>query len=299
MIPEPVARQIAAETGGLDPEHSRPVGGGSINRCYRILNRDGCQYFLKVNHASALDTFEVERDGLQALQCARSVRVPEAIMCGVAGEWAFLLLENLDLQHKSSAAAARLGERLARQHRRTSDAFGWSKDNYIGSVCQENQWMSDWVAFFRDRRLRFQLELAARQGYGQALRQPGGALLERVETFFESYQPQPSLLHGDLWGGNWGAVERDEPVIFDPAVYYGDRETDLAMTSLFGGFDPEFYAAYDKAWSLDPGFEKRRDLYNLYHVLNHLNMFGSGYLHQALGLINGLLRRSNGGRRLT
>ena len=289
MIPEAVAQSIVAAVGAIDGELTRSVGGGSINRSYRITGHGGRRYFLKINDRSTLSAFEAERDALQELQCAHAVRVPEVIDCGVAGQSAFLLLENLELQHKSAVAAACLGERLASQHRRTSEAFGWSRDNYIGSNPQVNQWAPDWVTFFRDRRLGFQLDLAARRGYGSTLEDRGAAVLERIDMFFESYWPQPALLHGDLWGGNWGAATGNEPVIFDPAVYYGDREADLAMTLLFGGFSPEFYTAYREAWPLDPGFEQRRDLYNLYHVLNHLNMFGSGYLQQALGMMDKLL----------
>jgi len=145
------------------------------------------------------------------------------------------------------------------------------------------------VAFFRERRLRYQLDLAARNGYSGQLQPLADELLERLDGLFTDYQPRPSLLHGDLWGGNWAAAEGGEPVIFDPAVYYGDREADLAMTRLFGGFGPDFYAAYQGAWALDAGAGVRCDLYNLYHVLNHANLFGDGYIPQARAIIRGLL----------
>jgi protein-ribulosamine 3-kinase len=186
-------------------------------------------------------------------------------------------------------AESALGERLALQHRRAATAFGWRRDNTIGRTPQLNGWSESWVTFLRERRLRYQLDLAARNGYSGRLQPQADALLERLHAFFTDYQPIPSLLHGDLWGGNWAVAEDGGPVIFDPAVYYGDREADLAMTRLFGGFGPDFYAAYQAAWPLDAGARTRCDLYNLYHVLNHANLFGTGYIRQAQTLIGSLL----------
>jgi fructosamine-3-kinase len=211
---------------------------------------------------------------------------------GVGNAW--LALEWIESGTPSRATDSILGEQLAKQHRVTQAAFGWSRDNTIGSTPQLNEWCDDWVTFFRDRRLRYQLDLAARNGFGGRLQQRGGALLDRVAEFFSGYLPVPSLLHGDLWGGNRLTADRGHPVIFDPAVYYGDRETDLAMTRLFGGFGPGFYAAYEAAWQLDAGAGERTDLYNLYHVLNHLNLFGDGYLGQALAMIQALLAGRGG-----
>jgi fructosamine-3-kinase len=182
-----------------------------------------------------------------------------------------------------------LGEQLARQHRATRAAFGWDRDNTIGSTPQLNAWADDWVGFFRERRLRYQLSLAGANGHGARLQKRGDLLLANVGAFFTSYTPVPALLHGDLWGGNRMTDVQGRPVIVDPAVYYGDREADLAMTKLFGGFGAAFYAAYQGAWSLDAGATVRQDLYNLYHVLNHLNLFGEGYLGQSLALIDRLL----------
>ena len=147
--------------------------------------------------------------------------------------------------------------------------------------------MDGWVDFFREHRLRFQLNLAAQNGYGGELQQLGAGLAERLPELFDGYEPVASLCHGDLWGGNWGVAD-GEPVIFDPAVYYGDRESDIAMTMLFGGFGRSFYRAYEQAWPMERGNERRLRLYQLYHVLNHLNLFGSGYLRQALELLRKL-----------
>jgi fructosamine-3-kinase len=183
---------------------------------------------------------------------------------------------------------------LALQHQRRATEFGWSRDNVIGSTPQRNDWADDWVVFFRERRLRYQLELASHNGAGAGIQHRGEILLERLGDFFTTYRPVASLLHGDLWSGNWGADEQGEPVIFDPATYYGDRESDLAMTRLFGGFGADFYAAYTATWAPDPGARTRTALYNLYHVLNHFNLFGGGYLAEARSMIEGLLGQATG-----
>jgi fructosamine-3-kinase len=173
-------------------------------------------------------------------------------------------------------------------HRKAWGQFGWHRDNTIGSTPQTNTPARNWVDFWRRNRLGFQLALAHRNGYGGRLQDRGRRLLERFPTLLD-HAPQSSLLHGDLWGGNMSFDRGGNPVIYDPAVYYGDRETDLAMTELFGGFGGDFYAAYEEAWPLAPGYPTRKLLYNLYHILNHLNLFGSGYLGQAQGMIERLL----------
>jgi protein-ribulosamine 3-kinase len=174
-------------------------------------------------------------------------------------------------------------------HATTSSRFGWHRDNTIGATLQANAWDDDWAAFFRDRRLRPQLELAERNGYGGTLRRDGAALLERIPHLLGGHRPAASLLHGDLWAGNAGRLRDGTPVIYDPAAYYGDREADLAMTELFGGFGSAFYATYNEAMPLPDSYEKRRTLYNLYHVLNHLNLFGTSYLGRAEAMIAELL----------
>ena len=182
-----------------------------------------------------------------------------------------------------------LGRRLARLHRVTGSRFGWDRDNTIGATPQVNTPGSDWIAFWREHRLGFQLGLAARNGHGGRLQQRGGQLMEKLPEFFRDCTPAPSLLHGDLWGGNAGFDASGDPVIYDPAVYYGDRETDIAMTELFGGFSADFYSGYNAEFPLDAGYAHRKDLYNLYHVLNHLNLFGGGYGAQAERMIDRLL----------
>jgi protein-ribulosamine 3-kinase len=238
----------------------------------------GTTRFLKSNSSQYLDAFAAEADGLAALRAA-GMRAPEPCSHGTAGRQAYLVLEYLDLNGRKDFAA--LGRMLASAHRRTGPRFGWQRDNYIGSTPQQNGWCDDWGEFWMERRIRPQLELARRNGFSITV--PPLGLLEK-------HRPQPSPLHGDLWSGNAGFTA-DGPVVFDPAVYYGDREADLAMTELFGGFPREFYRAYEEAWPLDEGYRRRKDLYNLYHLLNHLNLFGGGYLAQVESTLRLLLLR--------
>jgi fructosamine-3-kinase len=236
----------------------------------------GTARFLKLG--SPDHDFAAEADGLEALGSA-GVRVPRPLRHGAAGGRAFLLMELLELKERGDFAA--LGRMLADSHRRPGRRFGWHRDNYIGSTPQANGWMDDWARFWLERRLRPQIELARRNGFELEL-PPMRAL--------EGHEPQPSLLHGDLWSGN-AAFTGEGPVLFDPAVYYGDREADLAMTELFGGFPAAFREAYSEAFPLPDGYEGRKHLYNLYHLLNHLNLFGGGYLGQVRTTLRLLLLR--------
>jgi fructosamine-3-kinase len=288
-INEAVFEIIADTVGRIDPDTVEIVGGGSINRSYRLTTLRGAIYLLKTNAGSALEMFVAEREGLEALRRADAIRVPEPILASVGGDLSFLLLEHIELGHKTTAAGQACGYALAQLHRQLKPQFGWHRDNTIGSTPQINGWSDDWVRFFSHARLGYQLQLAAENGIGASIQADGQRLRERLADFFIDYQPVASLLHGDLWGGNWGATYGEEPVIYDPAIYYGDRETDLAMTQLFGGFGPEFYAAYNESWPLDAGFQRRCDLYNLYHLLNHYNLFGGGYKFQVIELLGKLL----------
>jgi fructosamine-3-kinase len=198
-----------------------------------------------------------------------------------------MVLEYLQLGGSGSSAA--LGRGLAALHRITADRYGWHRDNTIGSTPQINDRESDWLVFWAEHRLRFQLDLAVERGAGGRLKDRGNRLIEALPALMGGRRPEASLLHGDLWSGNHAFTAAGEPAIFDPAVYYGDRETDLAMTELFGGFGRDFYAAYEKDWPLDSGYASRKKLYNLYHVLNHFNLFGGGYLSQAQATIDALL----------
>ena len=228
--------------------------------------------------------FEAEADGLRELRSANAIRVPEVLGCGVENGNSFIALERFTFDRPTARTEQTLGERLAKLHRHTADRFGWFRDNTIGLTPQVNTWSDDWISFFRMHRLEFQLMLAAENGYGAELERTGRRLAKNLPELFAAYEPVPSLLHGDLWSGNWGSVG-GEPVIFDPAVHYGDRESDIAMTMLFGGFGKAFYDAYETSWPMAPGHEQRLKLYQLYHVLNHLNLFGSSYLGRAKRLL--------------
>ncbi len=264
-----------------------PSSGGCINQSYRIRGDDGRQFFLKLNTVDRLAMFAAEAAGLSEIAATRTVRVPQPIAQGIAGAHAFLVLEYLDLSGRGDEAL--LGEQLAALHRCQAKQFGFSQDSFIGSTLQPNVWTDDWLTFWREQRLGVQLALAARNGLSVRLQQYGTQLMERLEEFFVDHRPAASLLHGDLWGGNHAFLADGTPVTFDPAPHYGAREADLAMTELFGGFGTDFHAAYRAAYPLDDGYPARRDLYNLYHILNHANLFGGGYARQAEQMMQRLL----------
>jgi protein-ribulosamine 3-kinase len=263
------------------------VGGGSINEAYRLEGTDSARYFLKLNDKQHLAMFVAEAQGLEAIAETNTIRVPHAIAHGNAGRQSYLVLEHLELGSRGNARL--LGEQLAALHRCEGPRFGFNQDNFIGTTPQPNGWKSDWIDFWREYRLGYQLRLAAQNGYGGRLQRLGEKLMDALPAFFADYSPQPSLLHGDLWSGNHAFLDDGTPTIFDPAVYYGDRECDLAMTELFGGYTADFYAAYHAAYPLDAGYAMRRELYNLYHIVNHANLFGGGYASQAEQMMQRLL----------
>ena len=274
-----ISTQIEQATGQpFAMRTEQALGGGCINRASRIGDGER-DFFVKLNSTRFGDMFEVEYLSLLEMAASNSIRVPEPICHGEADGQAFLVLEYLPLNGQPNPQLQ--GQQLAAMHRHCADRFGWQRDNTIGSTPQYNQPGDNWVEFWREQRLLPQLQLAQQNGYGRSL-----GIMDRLladfPLLFSNYQPQPSMLHGDLWGGNAAALTDGTPVIFDPAFYYGDRETDIAMTTLFGGFSPAFYDAYHESWPLDPGYNSRKHLYNLYHLLNHLNLFGSGYLSQAI-----------------
>lgn len=270
--------------GELDTE-VRSIGGGCIHQAYRLGTEPAC--FVKVNEASNESMFIAESVGLKAMAATGTLRVPRPLLHGTVDNKSYLVLEFLPLTGGSPEAWHRMGAQLAAMHRHLSPhgQFGFAADNFIGSTPQKNSWTASWPDFWREHRLGFQLRLAAEKG----LSFPGSErLLAHVESFFQDYSPAPSLLHGDLWSGNAGFTESGEPVLYDPASSYGDRECDLAFTELFGGFPRAFYDAYDATWPRHPGWPARRDFYNLYHILNHANLFGGGYISQARDMIRAL-----------
>ncbi len=282
-----------AEASGLRvaSRPSRLVAGGARDEAWCWPTRGG-QLFVKLAPAPALPRLACEAEALGILGATDLVRVPAVFGRGATSTTAWLALEWLELSPPDAAAEAALGEALAAVHGTHGSQFGFAHDNYIGGSPQANGWLADGVAFLAKRRLAPQLALARANGYGAQLDERGARLLEELPNLYAGYRPTPSLLHGDLWGGNRGMVEDSTPVLFDPAAYYGDREADLAMTRLFGGFGAPFYAAYRAAWPLDAGSDARVALHNLYHVLNHLNLFGRNYLAQARALIDRLLAQA-------
>lgn len=276
------------------------IAGGDTNQAYQIKGLlDGeiqpMQFFIKFNRQNRLDMFEAEAAGLKEIENSQTMRVPHVIASGIDGNQSYLILENLSLTAAGNASAKQLGEQLAKMHQTvssqaTASRFGWWRDNTIGSSPQPNTQTDHWVDFLREQRLGFQLDMAKQNGFGQSLINKGETLLTNLDSFFVGYAVHASLLHGDLWSGNYGYINKGEPVIFDPAVYYGDREADMAMTELFGGFPAEFYSAYNETWPLNKGYQQRKTLYNLYHILNHANIFGGGYVMRAENMIDQLNR---------
>lgn len=269
-----------------DRDMPRPVGGGDISAAWRVRANDHA-VFLKTGSTDSYEMFLAEAEGLRELEKANAVLVPKVLGCVRSSTESMLALEWIDFDLPGAAAEELLGHQLAKQHRYCNPRFGWHRDNTIGSTPQRNLWNDDWIEFLTEDRIGYQLRLAAENGFTGDLQSEGNKLMSDLGRLFSGYWPEASLLHGDLWGGNW-ASSSGQPVIFDPAVYYGDRESDIAMTKLFGGFGAAFYRAYEASWPLATGSDQRILLYQLYHVLNHLNLFGRSYLDRALVIIRSL-----------
>lgn len=281
-----IASQITQVTGQpFEGKERRSVSGGCINQAAAFS--DGLRtFFVKFNDAVNVAMFEAEAMGLNEIDKTRTICVPRPVCWGTESGSSYLVLEWLELGPSNAQAWEAMGKQLAAMHRVTSNhGFGWHQQNTIGATPQVNSWKSDWAEFFSEHRIGYQLNLAKRRG-GHF---PQQALLAAIPRLLAHHQPQPSLVHGDLWSGNAAVTQLEEPVLLDPAVYFGDREVDLAMTELFGGFPPIFYQAYDRAFPLEPGYERRKTLYNLYHILNHFNLFGGSYLAQSNQMIKQIL----------
>ncbi len=282
-----IAAQISQAIGAtFEVDHQRPVGGGCINQAYAVEGNDRA-FFVKLNQASQVAMFEAEALALKQMDRSNTIRVPKPICWGIDEGRSFIVMEWLNFGYGTHESWRTMGHKLAAMHRVRSDrGFGWEMQNTIGATPQPNPWTDNWVTFYIEHRMRHQFRLAARRG-GHFPQQD--ELLSAIPELLSGRDPQPSLVHGDLWSGNAAVTKDGEPVILDPAAYFGDREVDLAMTELFGRFPNEFYTAYNEAYPLDDGYARRKTLYNLYHVVNHFNLFGSGYESQANSMISSLL----------
>lgn len=273
------------ETIQLEKAYS--VGGGSINQAWKVNDQQQRTWFVKQNHKHLLSMFEAEYNGLQEIANSHTIRAPNPLCTGTTQQHAFLVMEYIPFH--GTPAAEHLGKKLAAMHHTTQSSFGWTQDNTIGSTPQHNPLYSDWVSFWRYERLEYQLKLAQKKGLPSYTFTKGMQLASELDCFFSTYTPRASLLHGDLWSGNYSADQHGQPVIYDPAVYYGDHETDLAMMELFGAPSQHFFNVYDEHFTIDDGYKTRKTLYNLYHILNHFNLFGSSYASQAQRMIEQLL----------
>ncbi|MGD1908402.1 MAG: fructosamine kinase family protein [Leptolyngbyaceae cyanobacterium] len=285
-----ISDRIAEATGhAFRLENRRSVGGGSINQAYQIEEGDR-RYFLKVNQAVHVGMFEAEALGLAEMAQTQTILVPRPLCWGTAAGAAYIVMDWLELGRGNADSWYRMGEQLAALHRTTSpQGFGWQQSNTIGETPQPNPWTETWLEFYLEHRLRYQFRLAQRKG-GHFPQQE--ALLQVVPELLGGHAVQPALVHGDLWSGNAAVTQAGEPVILDPATYYGDREVDIAMTELFGRFPQSFYDGYNAAFPLDTGYSLRKTLYNLYHIINHFNLFGGGYAAQANRMIDQLVSAS-------
>ena len=278
-----IAREISQVTQtSFEITDTRSVGGGCINQGYRVIGSNN-NYFVKLNQASKVEMFHAEALGLKQMYKTQTITIPQPICWGVAGNSSYIVLEWLNLGRGNNSSWLEMGRQLAQMHQQgTADKFGWEMNNTIGSTPQINTWMDNWANFFAEQRIGYQLRLAKTKG-GNFI--DTEKVINAVRAKLAVRNPEASIVHGDLWSGNADITADGEPTIFDPATYYGDRETDIAMTELFGGFPAAFYQGYNQQWQLDSGYQQRKPIYNLYHILNHFNLFGGGYASQAQRMI--------------
>jgi len=297
-LPPALASALAA-TLDAPPGDVRPVHGGDISRAARFTAA-GLPYLVKWHERPSAsppgwpDMFTAEAQGLARLAEAGVIRVPIPRAYAAAQDDcpAYIVLEWIEPGYGDRReAGARLSRALAALHRVTAEAYGLDHDNYCGATPQANGWMDSWIAFYAERRLGWQMDLAGHAGLmHRERRRRLERLIDRLERWIDEAAVRPALLHGDLWGGNWLVAANGEPALIDPAIYFGDREAELAMCHLFGGFPGDFFRAYDEAWPPAAGRDDRLPLYQLYHLLNHLNLFGEGYG----GQVDVVLRRYAG-----
>ncbi|KAL4188179.1 hypothetical protein AMTRI_Chr09g22620 [Amborella trichopoda] len=287
---DPVSEWILTEGKATKITKISPIGGGCINNAYEYETDSG-SFFVKTNRSVGPSMFEGETIGLGAMYATNSIRVPRPFKFGpLARGGSYIILEFIEFGSSRSNQSV-LGRKLAEMHKagKSDKGFGFRVDNTIGSTSQINTWSTDWISFFSEHRLGYQLKLA-RDQYGDAsIYEKGQRLLKSMPLLFEGIDIEPCLLHGDLWSGNISSDRNGEPVILDPACYYGHNEAEFGM-SWCAGFGGAFYSSYFEVMPKQPGFEQRRDLYMLYHYLNHYNLFGSGYRSSAMSIINNYLQ---------
>jgi protein-ribulosamine 3-kinase len=282
-----ISKGLFRTTGKLtDLKWVRDLHGGDINHA-ALIRSGATQWFLKYHQNAPKGMFAAEAQALAEISAQSCIKAPAPVAHGNDGNTGWLVLEYLDI--KPVGPEDLLGQQLAQLHGVIHKQHGWSNNNYIGTSIQHNSYHDDWSTFWRDQRLKPQLAMTEASGHSSRLLQLGEQLLDSIDQLLDGHRPAASLLHGDLWAGNKAFTRDGQAVIFDPATYYGDRETDIAMTELFGGFGPSFYSAYQEHSPLPDGYELRRDLYNLYHMLNHLNLFGGAYAARCENMISGLL----------
>lgn len=261
------------------------ISGGDIHDAYCISDRGEQRFFVKINQRECLPTFEAEAAGLRQLAMSEHIHVPRVYFVGPVKDSAALVLNFLPIKSLNDTHAYLFGQQLARHHRWGEQVeYGFDDDNFIGTNEQRNGWHRKWCHFFAEQRIGWQLQLAAEKSLHLG---DIDTIIHGIKAQLANHRPKPALLHGDLWSGNVG-LSVNGPVLFDPACYWGDREADIAMTELFGGFPQSFYNGYHAEWPLDEGYQQRKDIYNLYHVLNHVNLFGGPYLAQAEQLLTKL-----------
>ena len=273
---------------GATVKSTYSTGGGSINQTQVLELTNGERVFMKHNSNPPTDFFLAEVKGLRLLaQAENGPRIPKPIALQSGSRPTFLIMEYLENSSESKNFSDRLARALAELHRISQDHFGLDHDNFIGSTPQKNDLEKDGIVFFRDQRIEFQRQLARKAGLlPAAIDKKIDSLCENLNRYMDTTGEKPALMHGDLWSGNYFPDSKGNPCIFDPAVYYGLREADIAMTELFGRLPQRFYDAYHEAFPMNPGYPERKDLYNLYHLLNHLNLFGGSYLSSVQQALN-------------
>ncbi|MDQ6988288.1 MAG: fructosamine kinase family protein [Mariprofundaceae bacterium] len=267
------------------------VSGGCIHQSWLVSSSAGLSFFIKTNQSSAFAMFEAEALGLQTISQALSsdnpLRIPEVLAVGQNQAHAWLVLSAIEI-NAGSPAQTSLGHGLALLHQQQAPAFGFEQHNFIGESPQNNTWQTHWSDFFTEQRLNAQYKLAEQHGIAFHFTAAWQTLRPLIPKILDGHTSQPCLLHGDFWAGNFAYDMQANPYIFDPAVYYGDPECDLAMSALFGGFETSFYAAYHEVIPQKEGYAQRKKLYNLYHVLNHANLFGGAYIGQSIQMMQEL-----------